>query len=393
MLTVNVIVSGEEKILSGTLDSVKFNVPFSQDLLDKLNAEQTELANIDNREDYDGWVADVKALLEEKEVDIVETACEDLKRDPKTGKYFVVVDGQISKKSVPESLVDVILESIDKEIDPTPLVKAWIRFLRNPNFTVEKSELFVLYITALIIDGEEMDRLIDEEGFTPDMAEARATYNDVAITQEGLLVTKKYAQLQTEGWVIDKETNKAVRAPLYAKEDDTIDQVTGEITVGKTLFPEFAEELLFIPPVMGTGGDEFFCGDKKGHVIKVGEKHTLESWDQVNCSDSQSCVAGLHVGGWRYVQCYSSLNAQLLECFVDPAEIGAIVSVHSGDGAIRCREYFIYGAVEGRTKGIYHSSKYAGMKDAEWEEYKKEAVAASNKKIKESQSELEGLGL
>lgn len=47
------------------------------------------------------------------------------------------------------------------------------------------------------------------------------------------------------------------------------------------------------------------------------------------------------------------------------------------DGALREKEYFIYGAVEGRTKGIYHSSKYAAIKDTEWEAFKAEAVKVS----------------
>jgi hypothetical protein len=85
--------------------------------------------------------------------------------------------------------------------------------------------------------------------------------------------------------------------------------------------------------------------------------------------------------GLQYVASYKSLNCQLLDCFVDPAEIGAICDLnYSGsDGAIRVKEYYVYKASTGRTKGIYHSSKYAAMKDAEWENYKKEAVDNANK--------------
>ena len=85
--------------------------------------------------------------------------------------------------------------------------------------------------------------------------------------------------------------------------------------------------------------------------------------------------------GLQYVACYSELNAQLLDCFVDPADIGAICGMDSfggSDGAIRVKAYFIYKATTGRTKGIYHSSKYAKMRDEEWEAYKKEAVTEAN---------------
>lgn len=393
MLTINVIVSGNEKVLSGSLNGNKFNLPYSEDTFDKLNTKQVELESIKDRDTFEEWAVSVEELLVEKKTDVIETACPDLKKDAKTGLYYVVVEGKVSKKSVPVGLVNVILESVEKDIDPTPIVKAWIRFLRNPNFSADKAELFAQYITAEIVDFEEVERLTEEEGFTDEVAIARATYNDVAITKEGLIVTKKYARLLTEGWAIDPETNKAIKKPLFPKEDDKIDVVTGEITEGKTILPEFVEELTFIPPVQGTRGDEFLCGSELGHVIKVGNKHTLESWDQVNCNDLTSCVSGLHVGGWKYVDTYKGLECQLLECFVDPFEIGAIVDIDHGDGAIRCREYFIYGSVEGRTKGIYHSSTYAEMKDEEWLEYKKAAVDAANKKMKGISDATEELGV
>lgn len=384
MLTINVISQDGNKLLTGTIDGAKFNVPYEKKTHKALEAKIKKYESIEDAEAYDVWVKEVEALLEENDQDIIVTSCPDLVKDPKTGFYYVmaVIDGEemMTNVPVPNKLISVILESADKSIDPTPIIKAWIRFLRNPNFTAEKAILFADYITAEIVDGDEADRLMKEEGFSEEMAQARATYNDVAITQEGLVVTKKYATLLTEGWSIDPETNKAVKGNLYKKEDDTIDVQTGKITKGDTIFPEFAEELLFEPPVMGTSGDKFFSGDIKGHKIYVGQNHTLEKWSQVDTNDHRTCVKGLHVGGWKYVSSYSHLNTQLLECFVDPSEIGAICGLFPGsDGALRVREYFVFGAVEGRTKGIYHSSKYAALKDAQWEEFKKEAIVNANK--------------
>ena len=97
--------------------------------------------------------------------------------------------------------------------------------------------------------------------------------------------------------------------------------------------------------------------------------------------------------GWQYVKSYEGLNCQLLECFVDPAEIGAICDIwNNTDGAIRVREYFVYGAVKGRTKGIYHSSTYAKMKDNEWEEYKIAAVKSANEAVESLQKEIDNIG-
>lgn len=380
MLTINVLSQNGSKVISGSVDGAKFNVPYTDATLTALSAKQAEYENVEDADAYAVWVTEVKALLETKEEDIIETACPDLKKDPKTGYYFMVVENVVSTVAVPTRLVNVILESIEKNIDPTPIVKAWTRFLRNPNFTRRKAEIFAAYITSLIVDMDEVNRLVTEEGFSRETAIARATYNDVAITQEGLIVAKKYARLLTEGWVINQETNKAEKAPLYGKEKDTINMQTGVITKGKNILPEFGEQLFFEPPIQGTSGDEFLCDEELGHLIKVGAKHTLKSWNQVNCNDDSSCVKGLHVGGWKYVSAYKSLDCQLLECFVDPMEIGAICGLFEGsDGAIRVREYFIHGIVEGRTKGIYHSSKYAAKKDAEWADFKKEAVANANK--------------
>ena len=393
MLTINVICCGTEKLLNGALNGEKFNLPYSDELYANLKLQQETYNDFTDSSLVDEWSKAVKELLVEKKVDVIETACPDLKKDSRTGFYYMVVDGEVSKTAVPENLIEVILESADKGISPEPIVKAWARFLRNPNFTPDKAEKFAAYITAEIIDFDEVARLEDKEGFSQEAARDRATYNDVAITQEGLIVCKKYARLITEGWVMDREKNIAVRAPLYGKTPVEVDLISGELSGGEDVLPEFAEDLYFEPPLQGQGGDSFFSGDKEGHVIQVGKKHTLEKWNMVNCNDDQHCVKGLHVGGWQYVQAYDGMNCQLLNCFVDPAEIGAICDLsYDSDGAIRVREYFVYGAVEGRTKGLYHSSTYAKMKDAEWAEYKKQAVIDANKILDQIQGKLDKMG-
>jgi hypothetical protein len=384
MLTLNVTNSR----INGILDGKNFNVPFDEDVYQDLLVAQSSYEDINTQEEYAEWVDEVKAILEDddNEENIITTVCDDLMYDSKKGFYYLKTEkGTVSNIPVPQKLVNVILESVEKGINPTPVVKAWTRFLRNPNFTEHKADLFADYITALVVDEEECDTLVLDEGYSEDKAEELSTYNDVQITQEGLIVAKKYATLITEGWVIDKETNKAVKAPLF-KTTKEVDQFSGEVTE-TTEYPDFVEELTYEPSMQGRSGDAFYCGDKKDHIIKVGEIHKLDDWSQVNCDDNQTCVKGLHVGGIRYVQSYGGGNRQLLECFVDPSEIGAICDVSPfSDGAMRVKEYFIYGAVEGRTKGIYHSSKYASKKDEEWEEMKKAAIEQSNKLVEEVNS-------
>lgn len=393
MLTINVISHGDDKVLNGSLNGEKFNVPYSAELYANLKLQQDAYNGYEDTTLLDAWTEGVKALLEEKKEDIIETACPDLKKDNRTGFYYVVVEGTVSKTAVPEQLVGVILESIEKEIDPTPIVKAWIRFLRNPNFTEYKAAKFASYITSIIIDEEEAYKLMEKEGFTEEVAMKRASYNDVCITTEGLLVAKKYGRLITEGYDIDPKTNDVIKVSLFPKTPKTVDRITGVVSGDEDIMPAFAEELYFQPPVQGERGDEFFNGDTAGHVMQVGKNITLEKWNMVNCNDDDHCVKGLHVGGYRYVQSYKSMKCQLLECFVDPAEIGAICDLNEySDGAIRVREYFINGAVGARTKGIYHSSAYAKMKDAEWEAYKLEAVKNANKLLADVQEGLDYLG-
>jgi len=290
MLTFNVI---DQRII-GVVDSTNFNVLYDTEVVNALKKAQAELLVIDNIDTYEAWVATVKVILASTEtVNTITAACDDLMYDSRTGHYYVKVGAKVSKHPVPQKLVEVILESTEKGIDPTPIVKAWIRFLRNPNFSTRKAQLFANYITAVIADSDEIDRLIDEEGFIYDKAVERAKYCDVTITQEGLIVAKKYAHLLTKGWVIDEKTNEAVLEDLY-KTTKTVDQFSGVVTES-IAYPDFTEQLTFEPPVQGRSGDKFFCGDIEDHVIKVGEKHELASWSMVNTNDNTTCVKGLNM--------------------------------------------------------------------------------------------------
>lgn len=389
MLIINVVASEDaSKRIVGVIDSEKYNVNYTEELFNELTKLETEFADVSTIEEYTPWVDSVKALIKEADgADSITDACKDLVLDGKTGNYYLKVGNKVSKHPVPSALVEVILEAVEKDLDATPLVKAWTRFLRNPNFSTEKAELFAQYITATIVDHEEVDKFTEEDGFTHEKAVERATYRDVTITNEGLLVTKKYARLLTKGWIIDPEKNEPVLEDLY-KTTKTVDKFSGDVTE-KVDMPEFMDELTFEPPVQGRSGDSFFCealdDDKDGkadHIIKVGKMHKLAEWNMVNTNDHTTCVKGLHVGGLQYVDSYKGLNCQLLDCFVDPAMIGAICGLnqfYNSDGAIRVKEYFVYKASTGRTKGIFHSSKYAALNDGVWEDYKKEAIEAANK--------------
>jgi len=294
MITFNVL-SGAEKRIVCSLDGKTYNVKFDDEIFDSLISLQEELESIETMAEYEEWKNKAEHILTDvREKDEIETTCPDLVKSEKTGNYFIKVDGKTSKHPVPQPLVDKILESVGKGIDPTPIVKAWIRFLRNPNLSTSKANYFADYITAEVIDITEMNRLQEEEGYSYGKAAESATYNDVMITQEGLIVAKKYAKLLTKGWVIDPETNQPILKDLYDKKV-SVDQWSGEVTE-EIQYPEHSEEFTFEPPIMRRSGDAFYCGNVKDHIIKVGQEIKLESWDQVNTQDNYFGSKGLHVG-------------------------------------------------------------------------------------------------
>lgn len=373
MIFVNEVTINEERVMIGSINGEKFNVPFNTNVWSNLVDLAAKATLVNTVGEYNAIMDTAASLLEDNRSSEVETACPDIVLVK--GKFFLKLsDGTKDKNEIPAKLANKIVESVEKGLSATPLIKAWVRFLRNPNFSKAKANLFASYVTAMIIDQVERTRLIDEEGFAEEVATMMATYNEVAITQEGLIACRKYAELSDKKWMIDPETNEAVKVDRYEKVK-TVDEESGAVTVD-VQYPDFAEEMTYLPPIMGTSSDAFFCGEKLGHIMKVGNRISLPSWDMVNCNDDRWGTNGLHVGGLSYVQGYSGQFNHLLECFVSPEDIGAIVDVERGrDGAIRVKSYFVYGAVNKPNKGLFHSSTYAALLDGEWEEYKKEAIA------------------
>jgi hypothetical protein len=104
----------------------------------------------------------------------------------------------------------------------------------------------------------------------------------------------------------------------------------------------------------------------------------LDSWDQVNTNDDQSCVKGLHVGGLYYISGYSG---EIHNVFIDPMHVGAVPD--DSTGAIRCKQYFVHSSLAGVNGSIYHSSEYAKMTDLEWQEMFVEALKMTAEKMAE----------
>lgn len=355
-------------LLSVTVREEVHTVPFSEKAYEKLSKLSEEAQAVETMEEYNKIESKtLSKILKYSVNNVVTTKTDWLVYDKLTGEYYLAYEGERATDiAMPQSLVDRIMESIDKNIDFMPVVKLWTRFLRNP-FIKEKgqdfAQRFADFVNMKYVRPDEKRRLMEEKGYSEEVATRLATVYQIKITKEGLLNGYKVSKEVLHAY--DAETGEQVNR--YKR---TFNVNTGEIE--SEGLPEFVENRLFEPAMMGNTGDAFYCGDELGHFIRVGKTHSLESWDQVNTNDNHVCVPGLHVGGLYYINCY---GGEIHNIFVDPMHIGAIPD--SNDGAIRCKQYFVHSSLEGVNGSMYHSSTYAELTTAEWE-YMKRSVAEDN---------------
>ena len=348
------------------------SVAYSKTILDQLAEIADKSEDVKTMAELDALITLVDTICAVVENTTVNEIHPDLFKDVKSGKFYLRIKQNpeiISSVAMPEPLVRRIEESIDKSINVDPLIKCWIRFLRNKKANnVNFAERFFAYIDMKYIMPDVFAKKLDE-GYSADKAKELATTYQVKITKEGLINCYKISQEIDWKFELDADGNPK-KVNLYTK---TLDPITGEI-LGDNRTDLTAEQRLFMPAVMGSQGDEFYCEGgngtgKLGHVIRVGSTHRLADWSQVNCDDNRSCVPGLHVGGLDYIKSYSG---EIHNVFVDPMNIGAIPDCNTG--AIRCIEYFVHSSLNMVNASIYHSSTYAAKTDAQWDLIKQEIL-------------------
>lgn len=372
--------------ITGTVGDTPFSVTYSKELYEKLQFLEEKLEQTSGRDEYVAVLEEINEAVQETVESMIETACPYIKVDQKTGDFFLNYNGNVSDIRMPQPLVDRIFESQEKGIDFMPLVKMWVRFLRNPVLRrkgkrARFAEKFFNFVNLKYVHPKLVKEYMDK-GFNREKAMEKATMYQMKITKEGLLNGYKVSREILHKF--DPETGEQV--DRYKR---TFNVNTGEIeSDGK---PEFVEDRLFEPAVQGQLGDAFSCEGpngfpKPGHFIKVGCVHALESWDQVNCNDDQSCVPGLHVGGLNYINGYSG---EIHNVFIDPMHVGAVPNDETG--AIRCKQYFVHSSLAGVNGSIYHSSTYAELTDAEWKKMLEEAVRMHLESTEEAGKQLDML--
>ena len=369
MVTINVI----NDRICGSVGDVPYSVKFTPELYKKLEDLADKANNAETMDEYRHWLETFSTNTVEDMNSLIQDRCEFIYVNQATGEFFLKHKDIISSVPMPEALVNRIYESMDKGIDFNPLVKMWTRWLRNPILRKkmkdgrgkEFSERFFNFVNLEYVHPILYKKYVEEHGFTEEKAEKMATMYQMKITKEGLLNGYKVSRELFHQF--DAETGEEI--PRYKR---TFNVDTGEIE--SEGLPEFVEQRVFEPAVMGTGGDAFYCEGANGysipgHFIKVGCVHRLDSWDKVNTDDHRSCVPGLHFGGLKYISGYSG---EIHNIFVDPMHIGAVPDDETG--AIRCLQYFVHSSLAGVNGSIYHSSTYAAMTDAEWDQIREDAI-------------------
>ena len=207
---ININVSDD--LISGSYGKDQFVVRFTKERYDKMIELQQKANAVKQYSDLKGIFEEFMPLTEESFKDLVETRCPYIVVNDITKEFFLTNDGVVSSIPIPQQLVDRIIESAEKGVDFMPLVKLWMRWLRNPVLRSKKgkardefSEMFATYISTDFVNKQKVAKLMEEKGLSEEVAYKFASVKDVSITQEGLLNTYKAAQEITTKYALDVE--------------------------------------------------------------------------------------------------------------------------------------------------------------------------------------------
>lgn len=372
----SIIINVIDGIINSSINGKIVTKSYSEESFKELSEIATVANNASTVADYKAAIDKFMSVCQENISGYLETFHNDIFIENKTGKFFLKHNGKISAVPMPQTMIDRIKMSIDKKIDINPLLKTWIRFLRNPKVRAGSgiwdsegfAEKFFNFIDIKYTNSELVDKLQEEQGYSQEVAEKMATTYSMKITQEGLLAGFKVSEEITTRYKLDDNGNSVAYDVYNGKK--SVDSISGLITYEKNELTN--EERIFRPAVQKNKGDAFFCGNVEGHIIKVGQVHRLASWDMVDCDDNTSCRPGLHVGGLDYIRGYQEENTCTHNTIICPSKIGAIPD--DSTGAMRVLEYYTLDEFSGVNGSIYHSSKYGQKLDQEWETEKAEII-------------------
>lgn len=383
MISLNVI----DGNIVGSYGEKSFSIAYTEELYKQMSELAEKADSATSMADLKSILDTFESLTAEDFTKTIQDRCEHIYVNKITGQFFLKTGDVVSNVPMPKALVDRIYESMDMGLDFMPLIKMWTRWLRNPILWEKTkkgkgekfSTKFFNFINMKYVHPILYKEFTEEKGLSPEVAAKKATMYQMKITKEGLL----------NGYKVSSEIMHKFDAETGEKVDRykrTFNVDTGEIE--SEGLPEFVEDRLFQPAIMGEGGDAFYCEGPNGyktpgHFIKVGCVHRLPSWDNVNTNDDASCVPGLHFGGLEYI---NKIKGEIHNVFVDPMHIGAVPD--DTTGAIRCLQYFVHSSLAGVNGSIYHSSTYAAKTDEQWAQERKAAVEASSSTVEEIKAKI-----
>ena len=398
---ININVNTNDNLITGSVNGQPFSVEYS----DKRYAKMTRLQEDEQKcSTMEGakeiWEA-FEDLTQVSPKEQIETKSDYLTYDPNTRTYHLTKDGRVSPIPMPDSLSEKLLYASDKNLPVDPLVKFFIRTLRNPNIqegSTEDATRFAKevcdYATQTFVSPTLKKQYL-EEGLSEEVANEKATVPQTPFTMEGLLVTKKVVQplwdlMQYKYELDDDGNSKKVLRDGWKK---VVDEETGEVSIEKD-GELYNEDYIFEPLVMGKSGDAFYMGSESdaplGHTIKIGKEMRLDNWSQVNTNPERSCQPGIHVGNQDYISSWQRPGTVTLNCFQDPAWIGC-VPYRDVAGVIRGMGVFPYSIKdrEEDNRNLYHSSTYAQQANQRWAEYCDEVLDRFQEKVDEAEQQKE----
>jgi hypothetical protein len=404
MITINVIKVNEVEFLSGKIGKQGYSVEFSKDLRDVLikaaKDYNTSTTAVEAAKVLEDALIAVETVQSVSNNSLTEVLKGDLSYNPKTHSYHIISDGKTSAAPVDKFFCDKMIEANEKGLSPKPWLVFWVRLMRNKLYTNNPTKVHTLieYLKAQYVDEESVAKMV-EDGYSNGVAKQLSTFDQISITEEGILAAFKYVRLIDKKFVVEKDDKgeQVIKHVNMYERTLEVDPITGEITKDELALPKHAEDFLFEPPMQGQNNDPFTCKDiddvnekpALAHVIKIGKIHELAGgFSQVNTNDNSSCVPGLHLGGHYYVKSYGGITNYLVDCLVAPEDIGAVCDVRREDGAIRCKRYMVIGGHFAVSKGMYHPSSYAKLLDTEWTAIKEKVIAELNAQKAEIEAKL-----
>jgi len=393
------IVNRGEQEITGVLNGKPFNIVFNENSFKALKILENQMTKVKTEKAVNTIVEKVEAIINVDYNELVASQNPYLMHNPDKDEYFLIVNAgkkseEISDIPLPQIMVDYIHESVDKNIDYMPILKAWKNFLisridfkesgafkliKYDEF-LNKCTYFATFLNTNFIDDELVNELVDEKGYTIERATEKATYKDISITQEGILSCYKVAKEITEVYEQTKDedgnhTGKKL-VPMYGK-TTKVNPISGEETVTEEK-PEYHEDRYFKPAIW-TNGEDFYCDGELGQIYRVGQTQWLGRGATINRSNGHG-GGGLYIGGLNYIKNFGNDERKTLSCLVNPADI---ISFQAEGNAMRVWKLFPNNVIEDdniKLKSIYHSSKYLADSLISLDAEMKAAVAISKEK-------------